>query len=241
MSLKNWTFLIVFAASTVLALPALAQSQGISRSVTVIGSAQISAPPDKAVITLGARHTAKSAADALTQTNDAVAAILSRMEEMGVEKRDIQTSSLSLNPVWRQGQRYDDAGTSLAPVGFEASNTVTVTLRDLTSLGAVLDRVARDGANSFSGFRFGLIDPQPMQDRAREAAVQDARRKAELYALSAGVSLGDVLLITEELGGGGSGFPPPVMEMSASRSGSVPIAQGEVSQSARVKIIFQLN
>lgn len=186
MSLKNWTFLIVFAASTVLALPALAQSQGISRSVTVIGSAQISAPPDKAVITLGARHTAKSAADALAQTSDAVAAILSRMEEMGVEKRDIQTSSLSLNPVWRQGQRYDDAGMSLAPVGFEASNTVTVTLRDLISLGAVLDRVAR------------------------EAAVQDARRKAELYALAAGVSLGDVLLITEELGGGGSGFPPPV-------------------------------
>ena len=103
MSLKNWTFLIVFAASTVLALPALAQSQGISRSVTVIGSAQISAPPDKAVITLGARHSAKSAADALAQTSDAVAAILSRMEKMGVEKRDIQTSSLSLYPVWRQG------------------------------------------------------------------------------------------------------------------------------------------
>jgi uncharacterized protein YggE len=239
MSLKNWVFSTFFAISAVLALPLHAQTLGVARSVTVIGSGQISAPPDKAVITLGARHAAKSAADALAQTSVAVAAILSRMEEMGVEKRDMQTSSLNLNPVWRQGQRYDDEGMTLAPIGFEASNTVTVTLLDLDSLGAVLDSVARDGANSFSGFRFGLIDPQPVQDRARETAVQDARRKAELYARAAGVSLGDVVLITEELGGGTS-IQAPMMEMSAARSGAVPIAQGEVSQSARVKIIFQL-
>ncbi len=240
MSLKYWIFSIFLLFGGGVAISASAQSQEPLRTVTVIGAAQISVAPDKAVITLGARHSAKSAADALALTSEAVAAILSQMAEMGVAQRDMQTSSLNLNPVWRQGKRYDDEGFSQAPVGFEASNTVTVTLRDLDNLGAVLDRVARDGANSFSGFRFGLVDPQPIQDRAREGAVQDARRKAELYARAAGVRLGNVVMITEELGGGGRGFAPPVMEMAASRSGAVPIAQGDVTQSAQVKIIYAL-
>ena len=240
MSLKNWLLASFFSITSLGALPSFAETHKALRSVTVIGSAQISAVPDKAVITLGARHTAKTASDALGQTSDAVAAILSRMTQMGVEESNMQTSSLNLNPVWQQGRRYDEQGVSLAPIGFEASNSISVTLLDLNRLGVVLDQVARDGANAFSGFRFGLIDPQPVQDRARQAAVEDARRKAELYANAAGVTLGDVVLITEELTGGRSGFPPPVMEMAAARSGAVPIAQGEVTQSASVKVIFEL-
>ncbi len=160
------------------------------------------------------------------------------MEDMGVESKDMQTSALSLNPVWGKSSRYED-GEVIPPIGFEAANTVHVTLRDLDKLGAVLDQVARDGANSFSGFRFGLSDPQPVQDAARKAAVKDARRKAELYAAAAGVSLGSVVLITEDTNGGG-GYPPPVMELASSRSGAVPIAQGEVTQRASVKIVFAI-
>ena len=237
MSLKNWLFLAVFATVSTVASASLATEVSVQRTIVVIGEGQASAAPDKAVITLGARHTAKTAAEALAQTNEAVAAILSRMEEMGVEKRDMQTSSLSLNPIWGKSRRYDD-GEVVPPIGFEAANSISVTLRDLDQLGSVLDQVTQEGANAFSGFRFGLIDPQPILDQARNAAVADARRKAELFAAAAGVDLGGVLLITEDMNGGG--FPPPMMEMAAARSAPVPIAQGEVSQRASVKIIYAI-
>ena len=239
MFLKNWVFLFALAIAASVGTQNLAQETEPLRTIVVIGEAQIAATPDKAVITLGARHVAKSAADALGETSKTVAAILSRMEKMGVERANMQTSSLTLNPVWRQGKRYDDDGSVLNPIGFEASNSVTVTLLDLARLGEALDQVARDGANSFSSFRFGLIDPEPIQDRARAAAVADARRKAELYALAAGLKLGEVLLITEEMGGSGGGFPPPVMEMAA-RSSSVPIARGEITRRSSVKVVFSI-
>lgn len=238
MSLKNWVFSICIAASSLSVQALSADESTPSAQLVVIGEAQVSTQPDKAVITLGARHSAKNAADALSKTNDAVAAILSRMTKMGVDSKDMQTSSLNLNPIWGKSSRYED-GEFVPPIGFEASNTVHVTIRDLSKLGEVLDKVARDGANSFSGFRFGLIDPQPAQDEARKGAILDARRKGELYAAAAGVTLGEVLLITEDLNGG-SGFPPPVMEMAAARSGGVPIAQGDVTQSASVKVIFAI-
>lgn len=241
MSLKNWVFMLSFALGASFANVVAAEQRKTQRTIVVIGDAQVSAAPDKAVIMLGARHTAKSAAEALALTSDAVTAILSRMEAMGVEKKDMQTSSIRLNPVWRQGQRYDENGGALAPIGFEASNSINVTLLDLNTLGDVLDQVARDGANSFSSFRFGLIDPAPVQDEARTAAVIEARRKAELYVAAAGVELGDVLLITEELGNGaGSGLDAPVMMEMSARSSSVPIAQGEITQRASVKVIFAL-
>jgi len=203
----------------------------------VTGQGQASAPPDKAVITLGARHSAKSAAEALAKTSDAVEAILSRMAKLGVDSKDIQTASLNLNPIWAKDRRYDD-GEIVPPVGFEASNQVRVTLLDLDKLGDVLDQVTQEGANSFSGFRFGLIDPQPVLDQARVDAVSDARRKAEIYATAAGVTLGEVVTISEDSGGGG--YQPPMMEMASVRSKSVPIAQGEVKQNASIRIVFSI-
>lgn len=240
MSLKNWIILQCFVLGVVSASPLAAQENTRVAQIVVIGEGQVSAPPDKAVITLGARHGAKSAAEALAKTSESVAAILSRMMEMGVESKDLQTASLSLNPIWGKSSRYED-GEVVPPRGFEAANTVHVTLRNLETLGVVLDQVAREGANSFSGFRFGLIDPQPVQDAARNAAVLDARRKAELYAAAAGVSLGDIVLITEDMSSGGGGYPPPVMEMASSRSGAVPIAQGEITLRASVKIVYAVS
>lgn len=233
MSLKNWVFLVIFA----LAAPLHADETSALRQIVVIGEGSASAAPDKAVITLGARHRAKSASEALAETSAAVTAILSRMTQMGIDPKDMQTSQLSLNPVWDHSKRYED-GEQPEPVGFEAANTVRVTLRDLDQLGQVLDQVARDGANSFSGFHFGLIDSQPVQDAARRDAVADARRKAELYAEAAGVDLGDILLLTEEMGG--ARFDPPMAEMAVARSAPVPVAQGEITQNARVKIVFSL-
>lgn len=224
---------ILFIFST---LGALAEQDAPTARITVIGSGAVSAAPDQAVITLGARHFGKSAAEALAQTSKDTAAILSRLQSAGVPPSDMQTSSLSLNPVWGEYRRSED-GAPLPPVGFEASNQVTATLNDLSGLGELLDLVAQDGANSFSGFRFGLSDPAPYEAQARTAAIADARAKAAQYARDAGLTLGAVVLITEEMGGGND-FPPPIMEMAAARSAPVPVAAGEITISRSIKVIF---
>lgn len=235
MSLKTYVVLIWCS----LAAPLMAQSEIAQGRLVVIGEGQASAAPDKAVITMGARHFGKTASEAMAKTSKSTAAILSRLQKAGIDPKDIQTSSLSLNPIWKDRKYSASPEEEQGPDGFEASNRLRATLRDLDMLGALLDEVTRDGANVFSGFALGLQNPEPIKDIARKNAVADARRKAELYAEAAGVGLGQVIMISEDQNTGG-GYPPPMMEMAASRSAPVPIAQGEISMSASIKIIFAL-
>ena len=113
-----------------------------------------------------------------------------------------------------------------------------IRVRDLEMLGGLLDRVVRDGANTFNGLNFGLQDASDAQNEARRRAVADARAKAELYAEAAGVALGAIV----ELKDGVTSSPQPVfMERAAlAMSDAVPIAEGEVSTSARVTITFDI-
>jgi uncharacterized protein len=98
-----------------------------------------------------------------------------------------------------------------------------------------MDAVISDGANNFNGLRFSVQDPDPLMDQARELAVADAVARAELLTSAAGIGLGEVLSMTEQ-----GGERPVVMEMSAARGGSVPIAAGEVSLSASVSMVFAI-
>lgn len=221
-----------------LSVSAMAQTAVEGARLVVIGSGAASAAPDQAIISLGARHFGKTATEALSQTSTDTAAILARLQAAGVAAQDMQTASLNLRPVWDEYAR-DKAGEPLPPTGFEASNQITATLRDLGNLGSLLDQVAREGANALSGFRFGIADQTPLEAEARSAAIADARMKAEQYARDAGVTLGGLVLITEQLGGGGD-FGPPVMEMAAARSAPVPIAAGEITVRRSVKVIFEI-
>ena len=119
-----------------------------------------------------------------------------------------------------------------------AGNTVHIRVRDLDKLGGLLDQVVEDGANTFNGLSFGLQDSTDAKNEARRRAVADARAKAELYAEAAGVSLGKIIELTD----GVTSSPQPMfMERSAMvMSDAVPIAEGEVSTSARVTITFEI-
>ncbi|MCB1403368.1 MAG: SIMPL domain-containing protein, partial [Rhodobacteraceae bacterium] len=119
------------------------------------------------------------------------------LEAAGIDRADVQTSRLSLDSIW---ENRSDGGTPKV-VGFQASNMVTVTVRDIDRLGAVVDAVAAAGGNRIFGVDFAVDEPRAQIDAARERAVADARAKAELYAGAAGVALGPVLSISE---GGGS-------------------------------------
>ena len=115
---------------------------------------------------------------------------------------------------------------------------VTIRVRRLDELGAILDQVARDGANSFNGLQFGIAEPGPLRDAARRKAVEDAMARAALLAAAAGVSLGPVLSITDAPAGG----PRPVMaDMAFARSAeALPVAAGELSLGASVSMVFAI-
>ena len=218
------------AITILLALPFGAAAQDLP-SLTVTGEGSVSAVPDMATVTLGVSARDPSAATAMNRTSQAVAAILERLTALGVAPRDVQTTDLSLGPVWvdrnNNGQPQVD--------GFEASNRVTVRIRAIDSVGAVLEAVLEDGANRLDGLSFGLQDPRPLLDEARRLAVADARAKAQLYADAAGVPLGPVRELTE----GGVIGPRPEM-MMAMRADAVPVAAGETTLSALVTVVYDI-
>ncbi|SFQ97528.1 SIMPL domain-containing protein [Poseidonocella sedimentorum] len=212
--------------------PALAEAAG---RIAVAGQGEVFAEPDMATVRLGVTQRAESAAGAMGDVSTAVDALLSRLEARGVAARDIQTSDLSLHPIYER--RDGPAQQSPAIIGYQAANRLTVRVRDLPQLGALLGEMLDDGANEFQGVTFGIAEPGGLIDEARRAAVADARARAELYAEAAGVSLGALL----ELAEGGVAAPQPVMrEMAAMRADSMPIAEGELSLSAEVSMVFAI-
>lgn len=200
--------------------------------ITVTGVGTVEMVPDMATLSLGVTEQAEQAADAMTATSGAVAAVLDRLEQAGISLLDVQTDQLSLQPVWS-----DYNSDSRRITGFTATNMLTVRVRDLDGLGRVLDLVISDGANRFNGLSFGLQDPKPAQDAARAEAVADAMDRARQLAVAAGVTLGDIRSISEQSGVA----RPMMMEMALSRAAAdVPIAQGELSISAQVNMVFDI-
>jgi uncharacterized protein YggE len=227
-------WLKTYLVAVLLCAAPMAMADPADRVITVSGSGQVDVAPDMATLTLGVTHEAKVASAAMDQVSDSVAQILARLSDMGIEPRDMQTSGLSLNPVWANHNSSTPQRPKIS--GFVARNSVMVRVRALDGLGAVLDAVIIDGANDLGGIRFGVQQPDPLMDEARRRAVTDAMAKAQVLADAAGVTLGPLQTMSEQ---GGRG-QPMMMEMAASRDGGVPIAAGQVSLSASVTLVFAI-
>ncbi|MCF6315632.1 MAG: SIMPL domain-containing protein [Marinosulfonomonas sp.] len=221
---------LMIALVLLVATPTYAED--VVRRITVVGQGAVETTPDMATVSMGVITEAKTGAEAMAQNSAALEGVLKQLGAAGIEAKDVQTSNLSLSPRW------DSSGQGQI-AGFIASNTVTVRVRDLDRLGGVLDAVVQNGANTFHGLHFGLQEPQPAQDAARQDAVADARRKAQLYATAAGVTLGDVLTISEAAS---RGVSPVMMIMEADmmQSRAVPVAQGEVTVGATITIVYAI-
>jgi uncharacterized protein YggE len=227
-------FLIALAAGLCLTGPALAESP--DRLITVTGEGRAEAVPDMATVSLGVTSEARTAAEALARNSAAMTQVLGQIAAAGIAPRDVQTSGLSLSPRW------DNARSTGGPpriVGYVVSNRVSVRVRELDGLGGLLDRLTSEGANSFGGVSFGLSEPGPIEDAARQAAVADARRKAELFAKAAGVTLGPLLSL-QEAGGVSPPMPMERMEMAMTADIAVPVAAGEVSLLAQVTLVYAI-
>ncbi|SHJ42077.1 hypothetical protein SAMN05444000_108116 [Shimia gijangensis] len=214
---------------------ALASPVGaMAGEITVTGYGRVDRVPDMATITLGVTHQADNAREAVSNVAQTSGAVLTTLREMGIDARDMRTSDLSLQPVWQH------SSSSVHPpkvTGYSASNRVSVRVRDLEILGDILGRVTTDGANLFQGLTFGLQDAKPAQDEARRTAVADAKARATLYAEAAGVSLGSVISLSEA----GVSAPRPMMMREALASDmAMPVAEGELSLSATVTLVFEI-
>ena len=201
--------------------------------ISVTGLGQVERVPDMATITLGVTHQSDNARDAVAEVAVTSGAILTTLAEMGIEARDMRTSDLSLQPVW---QRNNSNNQPPKVTGYSASNRVTVRVRDLAVLGDILGRVTTDGANLFQGLQFGLQDNQSALEDARRVAVLDGRARAELYAETAGVKLGDLVHLSEA----GVAAPRPMMRQAMASDMAMPIAEGELSLSASVTMVFEI-
>ena len=205
------------------------------RQITVTGSAEAQAVPDLATITAGVETRAETAAAALSANSQAMTAVLAALDAGGVERRDVQTSQLSISPVYEPYQEGNQDGQKVA--GYEAANMVTVRVRAIARLGETVDAVTTAGANRIYGVSFDVSDPKPALDTAREKAVADARSKAELFAKAAGVTLGPVVRIAEATQTGG----PIMMRAEAmADKAAPPVEQGTVSLQAQVEIVYGL-
>ena len=211
----------------------------MQRTIVLAGHGEMRSPPDMAVVNVGVTSTAATAREALDANNKTMEALLAALRASGIEAKDVQTANFSVAP------RYDYNQNSQPPkvVGYDVSNTVAATLRALDKLGPTLDKLVGLGSNQINGISFTIADPQPLQDAARKAAIADARRKAVILAEAAGVSLGDVMNISET-----GGYQPPVpvlskavrMDAAGAAPGSVPVAEGEQLVSADVTVTWAI-
>lgn len=216
--------------------PARAAEMNGPRFIEVSGEASLNATPDFARVTLGVTTTGKDAGDALAANAKAVAALVDLIKSEGVAPADIQTSSLSISPLMTNPREGSREARTIA--GYTVSNMVTVTARDISKLGALIDKAVGAGANALYGISYGENDPGTLMDAVRPKAVEDARRKAEIFAKAGGARVGGLLSLVEEGGGG----PVPVAKAYATpMRASTPIEAGEdrltVSVTARFELI----
>ena len=204
-------------------------------TISVSGEGSASAEPDMATISMGVSHQSKTAQDAMDAVARDINLVLASLKDSGVEERDVQTSQISLYPVWGNADRNGNSKVT----GFSASVTLSVLLRDLEKMGAVIAEVVEVGGNRFHGVSLGFQDTSELEAAARADAVRDAVEKAEQLAAAAGVEIVGITSISE----GGGGMAVPLMQRSemAMVADTMEIATGERSVGSYVSIVFEID
>lgn len=201
-----------------------------SARIVVTGEGSATAAPDYAEVTAGVTTRGKTAMEAANANSKAIAAVNAALLGSGIMQKDIQTVQFSVQPVYSQQQPNAEQKLS----GFSASNQVRVTLHRIDKMGEILDRLVAAGATDVGNIRFLHSDTAKILDQARQNAMIDAHRKAELYAQAAGLTLGKVAWVSEE-----PGYAPTLPgAMRGLAAAPVPISPGEDTFRARITVGF---
>ena len=225
-------FAAAFFALTTSASLHAQTAPAIKPAISVTGEGVVHVEPDMAEIDGGVTVEAKSAGEASSANAKAMGAVLAALRSKGINEKDMRTTRLSLSPLWPSVK----TGTPQIS-GYRASNRVHVKIRDLAQAPIILDALVESGANEVGGISFTMSEPGKHLDRARAEAMADARRKAEIYAKAAGVTLGAPLMIAEE----GANIPQPVMMRAmAPAAAPSPIAPGEQALRVIVSVTWEI-
>jgi len=226
---------LMAAALSVTAAHAQTTEPGSRARVVVVGEGSVTVAPDYARIRSGVSTSTKTVKEASDTNARLMANVLATLADAGIAKKDIQTSEFSIVPVY--GEPTPPGGPKLS--GYRVSNQVNVTIHQISQVGEILDRLVKAGATDSANITFLVSEREKALDEAREAAIANARHKADLYARAAGLSLGPVVWITES-----ADFEPiaPVQSRMklASPMSAVPIERGEDTITARVTVGFDI-
>jgi len=214
--------------------PALADEVRMTRTISLSGHGEVQSVPDVATVTSGVTSEAATASEALAANTQAMNAVFTALKEAGIAEKDIQTSNFMVQPRYNYPE---NKAPELA--GYVVTNNVTVTARKIGELGGLLDKLVQAGSNQINGIAFSVSEPDAALDEARKRAVEDATRKAKVYAGSAGVTLGPVVMISES-----GGYQPPMpmgrVKAMMADSAPVPVAAGEQTLAVDVNITWEI-
>ena len=237
---------LVLGAAAVLGLAVLGcddgntvvNTGGPSEGISVNGEGRVSAAPDIATIRLGVRVEAATVEEARERAAQLQTAVLDAVKGNGVDDDDVQTSNFSIQPVYS-----GDPTRSIR--GYVVTNTLALTVRELSSLSKIIDDATRAGGTNTTvqGLSFGIDDPEELKAAARELAIEQAKKRAEDTARIAGVSLGKPISISEGFYGGS--FDATIPQASAPRTGTAdtptPIESGELDVVVTVQIVYRID
>ncbi|MBA5801784.1 SIMPL domain-containing protein [Rhizobium sophorae] len=223
------------------AAPAFAQEAKPREPViSVTGDGESSVAPDMAIVNLAVVKQAKTAREALDENNKAMNDVLAALKSGGIAERDLQTSGFSIQPQYNYPQPVDGQQQQPQLIGYQTINSVTVRLRDLAKLGAVIDQSVSLGINQGGEIQFTNDKPDAAIEEARKAAVADAVKRAKTLSEAAGVKLGRILEINENVP---RAMPQPVYRatmMKEASDAAVPVQGGENNYNVSVTVTFAI-
>jgi uncharacterized protein YggE len=224
------------AAAQTPSTPVVADTMFRATTLNLAANGESEVAPDKATITLGVQTDAPTAEAAIRENANKMTRVIAALKRGGLSDREIQTSNLSLNPQYVYQENLPPRLT-----GYQASNQVIVTVRELSRLGQIVDATVSAGADNVGGISFGVEDPTEAENRARLEAVDALRAKAELYAKAMGYRVARLVTMTE--GGGYMPSPPPMpltMRAEAAKFDSTPVSPGELKVRVDISATYEL-
>ena len=219
--------------------PAAQAGGSAVRTITVVGTGKASGAPDVAHVTVGVEALGPSLQQVVNDNKTRMAALLAALKAQGIADKDIRTTNYSVyveNPQPPQPVVEGKAGTGA--VVYHVANQVDVTVRDVAKLGDVLDKAVAAGANSIYGVNFSVDDPTKLQATARANAIADAKARAQDLAQLTGVTLGDVMSVSEVIGTPGPLYAATMRDTGM--GGGAPIQPGELEVAMNVQVTYAI-
>ena len=219
------------AAQIPTSTPSLPVLAGTRLDISATG--EVSRVPDIVRVTAGVATQAPTAAEALRQNAALMARVRAALTRAGIAERDVQTQSLALSAVYRNGAYPREQ-----IVGYSASNDLIIRFRDVSGAGPVLDALVAAGVNEIRGPILGFDNPEAARDEARTIAIATARARAQLYAQALGMRIKRIVAVSEAVQYGSDAMAGVVNFQSANASTTIDVGGRRLS--ATVNVTFEL-